>query len=122
MLKSSRNEKKRNVRIGMIPGMKISWTILIRGYRAKYHDSKLVGEPKICAGNQGTSLTIEDLFYNVPMRRKSLKSNGEEYSKILDIISKYALANPHIGFICKKVVKVSQVSVLHILIFNAVPT
>ena len=31
---------------------------------------------------------VEDLFYNVPMRRKALKSLSEEYQKIIDIVSK----------------------------------
>jgi len=31
---------------------------------------------------------VEDLFYNVPTRRKALKSASEEYQKIIDIVSK----------------------------------
>ena len=31
---------------------------------------------------------MEDLFYNVPTRRKALKNASEEYQKIVDIVSK----------------------------------
>lgn len=47
-------------------------TILIF-FRAQYEDGKLKGNPVMCAGNQGTTITIEDLFYNVPIRLKALK-------------------------------------------------
>ncbi|KAI8374834.1 DNA mismatch repair protein Mlh1 [Blakeslea trispora] len=78
-------------------------------YRALYSDGKLVparpgtsAEPKACAGNNGTQITAEDLFYNVPTRRKALKSPSDEYNRILDIVSRYAVHNAGISFTCRK--------------------
>ena len=63
--------------------------------RASYSDGKLLplrpgapAEPKACAGNQGTQIVVEDLFYNMPMRRKALRSPAEEYNKIADVVGK----------------------------------
>lgn len=49
------------------------------------------------------SAQVEDLFFNVPSRRKSLKNTSEEFGRIVDVVSKYALHNPSVSFICKKV-------------------
>uniref|UniRef100_A0A8C9LRK6 DNA mismatch repair protein MLH1 n=1 Tax=Piliocolobus tephrosceles TaxID=591936 RepID=A0A8C9LRK6_9PRIM len=57
-------------------------------YRASYSDGKLKGPPKPCAGNQGTQITVEDLFYNIATRRKALKNPSEEYGKILEIVGR----------------------------------
>ena len=46
----------------------------------------------------GTTIEIKDLFYNTPARRKFLKSERTEASKIQDILGKLALSNPHISF------------------------
>ena len=46
----------------------------------------------------GTTIEIKDLFYNTPARRKFLKSERTESSKIQDIVGKLALSNPHISF------------------------
>ena len=46
----------------------------------------------------GTTIEIRDLFYNTPARRKFLKSERTEASKIQDIVGKLALSNPHISF------------------------
>ncbi|KAK2517098.1 Mlh1 [Columba guinea] len=56
-------------------------------YRAVYSDGKIKGPPKPCAGNQGTQITVEDLFYNVNTRRKALKNPNEEYAKIVEVVS-----------------------------------
>uniref|UniRef100_A0A8C9A631 MutL homolog 1 n=1 Tax=Prolemur simus TaxID=1328070 RepID=A0A8C9A631_PROSS len=55
-------------------------------YRASYSDGKLKAPPKPCAGNQGTQITVEDLFYNISTRRKALKHPSEEYGKILEVV------------------------------------
>ncbi|XP_063306698.1 DNA mismatch repair protein Mlh1 isoform X1 [Pelobates fuscus] len=71
-------------------------------YRANYSDGKLKGPPKPCAGNQGTQITVEDLFYNVSTRRKALKSPSEEHARIVEVVSRYAIHNSGIAFSVKK--------------------
>ncbi|KAI8647179.1 hypothetical protein BD408DRAFT_378988 [Parasitella parasitica] len=78
-------------------------------YRALYSDGKLIpakpgqsADPKACAGNNGTQITAEDLFYNVPTRRKAFKSTSEEHNRILEIVSRYAIHNSGVSFTCIK--------------------
>ncbi|KAG7754838.1 hypothetical protein KL911_002277 [Ogataea haglerorum] len=59
-------------------------------------------EPQPVAGTDGTTLVVEDLFYNFPSRLHSLRPPAEEYAKIVDIVSKYAIHATHVGFTCKK--------------------
>jgi DNA mismatch repair protein MutL len=42
----------------------------------------------------GTSITIRDLFFNTPARRKFLKSESTELSHIASLVTHYALAHP----------------------------
>ncbi len=44
----------------------------------------------------GTTVIVEDLFYNTPARLKFMKSDGAESALIIDFISQMALAYPHI--------------------------
>ncbi|MBN2058202.1 MAG: DNA mismatch repair endonuclease MutL [Candidatus Saganbacteria bacterium] len=46
----------------------------------------------------GTSVTVKDLFFNTPARKKFLKSPATEMGHIGDIVAKYALARPEIAF------------------------
>ncbi|NXN99383.1 MLH1 protein, partial [Rhinopomastus cyanomelas] len=71
-------------------------------YRATYSDGKIKAPPKPCAGNQGTQIMVEDLFYNVNTRRKALKNPSEEYAKILEVVGRYAIHNSGINFSVKK--------------------
>jgi DNA mismatch repair protein MutL len=46
----------------------------------------------------GTSITIRDLFYNIPARRKFLKAESTELSHIASVVTNYALAHPEMHF------------------------
>jgi DNA mismatch repair protein MutL len=46
----------------------------------------------------GTSVLVKNLFYNIPARRKFLKSNNVEYSHILDEFNRVAIAHYDIEF------------------------
>ncbi|MEO9802561.1 MAG: DNA mismatch repair endonuclease MutL [Reichenbachiella sp.] len=48
--------------------------------------------------SQGTSISVKNLFYNVPARRNFLKSNPVEMRHILDEFHRVALSNPTISF------------------------
>lgn len=71
--------------------------------RASYEDGRLKGPIKACAGNQGTQITVEDLFYNTPQRKQMFKSPSEEFHRIMDVISKYSIHNAGVGFGLRKV-------------------
>lgn len=91
-------------------------------------------DPKPCAGNDGTTiivcnflerylsivdlgLQIEDLFYNTPTRLSALRSSSEEYSRILDVLTKYSIHNPKVSFICKKVTFSTPIVALRLFSF-----
>src|SRR5262249_10839997 len=47
----------------------------------------------------GTTVSIADLFYNIPARRKFLKSDTTELGHIASLVTHYALANPDKQFV-----------------------
>ncbi len=47
---------------------------------------------------EGTSVEVADLFYNLPARRKFLKSDAAESAQISRVVTQLALAHPSIGF------------------------
>ncbi len=53
-------------------------------------------EPVSCP--VGSSFTVKNLFFNVPARRKFLKSNQTELSNILQEFERVALVHPEVGF------------------------
>ncbi len=57
-----------------------------------------VTEVKSIGAPSGTTIEVRDLFYNVPARKKFLKSERTESSRINAMMGKLALANPDISF------------------------
>lgn len=77
-------------------------------WRAHYDGGKLSpakpgsANPKSIAGRVGTQITVEDLFYNVPTRRRAFRSTSDEFNKIIDMVGRYAIHCAGVGFACKK--------------------
>lgn len=59
--------------------------------------SKFVGQEP-CSCPVGSIFSINNLFYNVPARRKFLKSNSTELNNILSVFERIVLVNPQIAF------------------------
>lgn len=53
-------------------------------------------EKKDTGANTGTTMVIKDLFFNTPARLKFMKSDRSESTKIIDLVSKIAIAYPNI--------------------------
>ncbi len=56
------------------------------------------GKPIPAAHPQGTSVETRDLFYNIPARRKFLRSERTEYRHLEDVVRRMALARFDVGF------------------------
>ena len=52
-------------------------------------------EPEAC--NEGSVFSVKNLFFNVPARRKFLKSNETEFRNIINEFERIALVNPQVG-------------------------
>ena len=50
------------------------------------------------ARREGTCIEVADLFYNLPARRKFLKSDGAESAQVSRLVTQLALAYPEVGF------------------------
>ena len=77
-------------------------------YKAQYRDGKLFARtgdnhtPRPCAGNIGTIISVEELFYNMPLRRKALTNPTDEFTRVSDVVTKYSIHNDSIAFSLKK--------------------
>lgn len=52
----------------------------------------------VAAPRKGTCIEVKDLYYNVPARKKFVKSNSHESALIYDLVCKFALGFPEISF------------------------
>ena len=66
------------------------------GSRIKIEGGKIIKQEECACGN-GTAMKIKNLFYNVPARRKFLKSDKVEMHHITEEFIRIALANPKIN-------------------------
>lgn len=74
----------------MKKGDEVGTRIVVEGTEVKLQ------EP--CGTPEGTSISVKNLFYNVPARRHFLKSNTTEFRHIVDEFTRVALAHPEIAF------------------------
>jgi DNA mismatch repair protein MutL len=56
---------------------------------------------KEIARSRGTTITVRDLFFNVPARRKFLKSDSTELGHVVNCVTQYALAHPEARFVLR---------------------
>ena len=71
-------------------GAKTATKVLIEGGRMR--DVKDAPHPR------GTTIAVRDLFFNVPARRKFLRSEATETFHLTNLVTHYALAHPEIAF------------------------
>ncbi|MFW6112995.1 MAG: DNA mismatch repair endonuclease MutL [Thermodesulfobacteriota bacterium] len=72
------------------PGAPGGWRLTVEGGESR--DSQRAPAP------DGTQVTVEDLFYNTPVRRKFLKSRQAEQAYILETLRQLALGYPEVHF------------------------
>jgi DNA mismatch repair protein MutL len=70
------------------------------GTRVEFAGGKLIGV-KPAGLPAGTSISVSDIFYCVPARRKFLKSETTELGHIASLATHYALAHPEVQFLLK---------------------
>ncbi|KAM0911334.1 hypothetical protein ACQ4PT_013540 [Festuca glaucescens] len=74
----------------------------LHGYRVSYRDGVMENDPKPCAAVKGTQVMVENLFYNMVARRKTLQNSNDDYPKIVDFISRFAVHHINVNFSCRK--------------------
>lgn len=67
------------------------------GYEVRYAESNFVAESEI-ATPVGSNFMVRNLFYNVPARRKFLKSDATEFRQISREFIRVAITNPSVAF------------------------
>ncbi|HKJ27061.1 MAG TPA: DNA mismatch repair endonuclease MutL, partial [Anaerolineales bacterium] len=68
------------------------------GARLVVEGGQITGEPQPVGAPAGTVVRVQDLFFNVPARRKFLKTDTTERRHIDEVVTQYALAYPDVRF------------------------
>lgn len=66
---------------------------------AVYIEGGKLRDVKDAARTRGTTISVRDLFFNTPARRKFMRSEATENYHLTNIVTHYALANPEISFV-----------------------
>lgn len=61
-------------------------------------DGAHISDPRPAAGDPGTMIQVQDLFYNTPARRKFLKTDKTEFQHIDELIKRMALSRFNVSF------------------------
>lgn len=67
------------------------------GFMVEVEDGRIINEKPV-ACNKGTIVEVRNLFFNMPARKKYMKSIGSEFGQIIDAVARYALINLEIHF------------------------
>lgn len=71
-------------------------------------DENGISEVVTTAKELGTTIKVENIFYNIPARKKYLKTESTEFRKIYEMLKRYFLIYPNIHFILEKDSKIVE--------------
>jgi DNA mismatch repair protein MutL len=66
---------------------------------AVYIEGGKLRDVRDAARTRGTTISVRELFFNMPARRKFMRSEATENYHLTNIVTHYALANPEIAFV-----------------------
>ena len=70
------------------------------GTEIRVNGGAVAAEQEVAAA-EGTVVEVNDLFYNLPARRKFLKSDGPEAAQVSRVVTQLGMAYPEVGFTLK---------------------
>ena len=71
-----------------------------RGKRLEFDSSGTLRSSSMSAALKGTTVTVEELFFNLPVRRRELEKNiKREYGKVLGLLHAYACISTGVKFV-----------------------
>jgi DNA mismatch repair protein MutL len=60
-----------------------------------------VEAPAPCPAGPGTTITVRDLFFNTPARRKFLRTTSTEFGHVTEQLTRLALPQPNVAFVLR---------------------
>ncbi len=69
----------------------------LEGFKLEIEGGQVLNET-IAAANQGTTIKVENIFFNTPARKKFLKTDAVELRHIIDTVTNYSLLHNNVAF------------------------